>query len=311
MSDNPLADWLGAQDDGDGDPDPAPHETREEGVPATWPDWARPAAAPSDPGTATWAQPPDEGPARGSPRRRLLLLAAALPWAVAGALGVAVVASGPTPAADESAAPAAPAARHPVPGTSQATVDPALGAAAALAVRLAVTTPAEEDEPGADRRYVDLAIPESLTWAGDVAVVTVATVVLEGDGDRWHSSRPARFAVPLQVLDGRPTALGAPWPLALATPAADPSRWERAVVDHDGVARALSAAGYTDISAMDVEARGASAAAAADQVLLLRAQVQARAPGEPEARAHRLWLRTDPEPAVLGAEHPRPERRRP
>lgn len=296
MSNNPLADWLGAHDDRDGDPDPAPHEPGEEGAPAKWPDWASPAAAPSNPETATWAQPPDEDPTRGSPRRRLLLLAAALPWAVAGALGVAVVGGGPTPATHESAAPAA-------------TVDPALGAAAALAVRLAVTTTAEQDEPDAGRRYVDLAVPEALTWAGDVAVVTVAAVVLEGDGDRWHTSRPARFAVPLHVVEGRPTTLGAPWPLALAAPAADPPRWEPADADHDGVARALSAAGYTDIDAMDVEARGASGAA--DQIPLLRAHVQARAPGEPEPRAHRLWLRTEPEPAVLGADHPRAERRRP
>lgn len=309
MSDNPLADWLGAHDDGDGDPAAAPGEHPEEDAPTRWPDWANPAAATPEPRTATWAQPPAEETDGASSRRRLLLLAAALPWAVACALGVAVVTGGPAPATDESAAPAAPAGAQAAAGEPTAAVDPALGAAAALAVRLTVTTAAEEGDPGAERRYVDLAVPEALTFVGDVAVVTVAAVVLEGAGDRWHTSRPARFAVPLQLVDGRAVAVGAPWPLALLTPTADALDWEPADADQDSLTRALSAAGYTDIDAVDVEAPATGAQG--DETPLLRAHVQARGPGEPERRAHQLWLRTDPEPAVLGADHPAPERSRP
>lgn len=308
MSDNPLADWLGAQDDGDGDPGAAPGAHPKEDAPTRWPDWATPGAAPPEQRTATWTQPPDEETDSGSPRRRLLLLAAALPWAVACALGVAAVTGGPAPATDEPAEPMAPAGAQPAPGEPAAAVHPALGAAAALAVRLTVTTATEGDDPGAERRYVDLAVPEALTYVGDVAVVTVAAVVLEGAGDRWHTSRPARFAVPLQLVDGRAVAVGAPWPLALATPAAA-LEWEPADADRDGVARALSSAGYTDIGAVDVEARAGGAPG--DGPPLLRAHVQARGPGESERRAHELWLRTDPEPAVLGADQPAAGRSRP
>lgn len=305
MSDNPLADWLGAHDDGDGDPATAPHDRPRDDAPARWPDWATPTAASRDPHTATWAQPPDEDVGSGSRRRRLLLLAAALPWAVACVLGVAVVAGGPAPATGESTAPGAHAGA--APGEPPAAVDPALGAAAALAVRLTVTTAGADD--GADRRYVDLAVPEALTWIGDVAVVTVAAVVLEGAGDHWHTSRPARFAVPLQLVDGEAVAVAAPWPLVVGAPTADMSAWEPADADHDGVARAVSAAGYTDIAAIEVEAR--APAGPEDHPPLLRAHVQARAPGEPGPRAHQLWLRTDPEPTVLGADRLTAGRSRP
>lgn len=294
MSDNPLADWLGAHH-GDDDAGQAAREPAGAGASPRWPDWAGAATAPGEPETPTWAQPPDEDTGNRSPRRRLLLLAAALPWAVACAVGVAVVTGGPSPATEESAAPAAGAGRQ---GESEE--EPALGAAAALAVRLAVTTAAEEDGPGGVRRYVDLAVPEAVSWAGDVAIVTVAAVVLEGAGDRWHTSRPARFAVPLQLVDGRAVAVDAPWPLATDAPTPDPRGWQATDVDADSVARALAAAGYTDVGAIDVEARAASSPP--EQVPVLRAHVQARAPGEPEPRAHQLWLRADPEPSVLGAD---------
>lgn len=305
MSDNPLADWLGAHHDGDDDAGRGSSAPPGEAASARWPDWASSAARPREPHAATWTQPPDDDGNPGSSRRRLLLVAAALPWAVAGALGVAVVTSGPSPATDVSGT-AAP--DGPPPASEEPAAEQALGAAAALAVRLTVTTTPEEDDPGAFRRYVDLAVPEALSWSGDVAVVTVAAVVLEGAGDQWHTSRPARYAVPLQLVDGRAVALGAPWPLAVDAPAPDTAEWDPSDAAHDSLARALSAAGYTDIGAMNVEERRTSAP---EHVPLLRADIQARAPGESEPRAHQLWLRADPEPLVLGADQspPTAERR--
>lgn len=299
------------------------------GPPASWPDWGGLAGGPADDAEpATWERPPDEE--AGAPaRRRRLLLAAALPWAVAGGLGVAALTGGPmstegqqdrSTEADPHASPEAghgsaeagdqesagdgrsnevrPSTALPT-ARGSSVVEPALGAAAALAVRLSLTTAEAGSDADGPRRYVDLAVPDGVHQAGDVAVVTVAAVVLEGSGEQWHTSRPARFAVPLQVVDGQAVAVGDPWPLAPPAADAEGPRWEPADVDGEAVARALAAAGYTEVDGLEVDARPASET---DRPLLLRARTRARAPGEPAPRDHQVWLRGEPEPAVLGAE---------
>lgn len=345
MSDNPLADWLRARQDAEADadgvggdgvgrndagPDDASQDVAPagagQGAPASWPQWGGPAAAPADREPAPWERPPDQDGDAPPRRRHLLLLAAALPWAVAGGLGVAALTGGPAapegaqhgttsdgqhgsggdgqPASTEddrsgSATPAAP----PPTAAELSAGEPALGAAAALAVRLSVTS-AEADDAGGPRRYVDLAVADGVHRAGDVTVVTVAAVVLEGSGERWHTSRPARFAVPLRVVDGQAIAVGEPWPLAPAATAAEALRWEPAGTDTEGVTRALEAAGYTEVEGLEVDGLevDARAASEADRLPLLRARVQARGPGESAPRDHEVWLRAEPEPAVLGAE---------
>lgn len=338
MSDNPLADWLrarqdavagadragideGARDGAGGDPQNGATEDAGDGVLAGWPEWGRLAAAPADAEPAPWEHPPERHADAPPRRRRRLLLAAALPWAVAGGLAFAAFAGGPAPrdgeqpvsaengqpgsvedegqasADGEQPASAGPSAPPTAPGGSPG-VEPALGAAAALAVRLSVTTTEAEGEADGPRRYVDLAVPDGVQWAGDVAVVTVTAVVLEGSGERWDTSRPARFAVPVQVVEGEPVAVGDPWPVTVAVTTAQAPRWEPTDADGEGVARALEAAGYAGVDHLEVDARATSHA---DRVLL-RARMWALAPGASAARDHEVWLRAEPEPAVLGAE---------
>jgi hypothetical protein len=167
------------------------------------------------------------------------------------------------------------------------TTDGALAALAALAVRLAVT--ADEDPA----RYVDLAQPESLERHGDVAVVTVTAVLLEGRDGRWETVRPARYGVALREEDAGPVVLGTPWALpspdadalpgpdaeSLEAPPADPVEDAGLVAD---VTAALAAVGWGEPSAV--------ALVPDSPPPLLRVRVTAAAPGEAAARTHDIWL---------------------
>lgn len=305
MSDNPLGDWLRERHEALGEA-----ATADTAVPpgsggstATWPEWAAPAPERPAPTAVRWDEPPGgNGPP--SRRRRRLLLLATLPWLVAGGLGAAALAGG-TAATDERPSPPAgtgpPGAGTPVPASPQAAgardpsaVDPAFGAAAAIAVRLSVTTPGQGPEAD-ERRYVDLAVPEAMRWYGEVAVVTVGAVVLEGPADHWQAARPARFAVPVGLVDGQAAALGEPWALGRSSDAAPPGAWQPASADPAAIADAVEAAGFAGSELLEVSARP-------DLPGLLRARVTARAPGEGAARDHHLWLAAEPDLAVLGAD---------
>lgn len=302
MTDNPLADWLRARQAALGGAEEA-ERAEDAAAPASAvsPGWSDgPAEAPDGPGAVCWDRPPHDGSP--TPRRRRLLLFAALPWTVAALLGgVALVTGEIDPG--EGAAGDQGAHGPPAPGPAgqppqhAGPVDPTLGAAAAVAVRLTVTTAGDAPD-GQERRYVDLAVPESVSWAGDLALVTVRAVVMEGPPDRWRTARPARFAVPVGLVDGDAVALDEPWALPMpAHPATDPG-WTAAVTDPEPLAGAAAAAGYADVEVLAVDAHP-------DRPTLLRARIRARAPAEHHPRSHQLWVQADPEPAVLGLVEPR------
>lgn len=298
MSDNPLEEWLqdarGAPDrddliEADAETDTAADSQSGDGRP----DWTWPPAeaAPASP----W-EPASERSATTAPSRRLLGLVV-VSWTVAAALGAMVIArdvlpwSGP---ADEGAT--SRPVRPETPAAAPASIDlrhAHAGAAAAIAVRQAVTT--ADDADGPERRYVDLAVPEAVRRHGDVLIVTVAAVVLEGSPETWHTVRRARFAVPVSTEDGHIVALGSPWPLPAPRLAGDEQPWRRAGAEPQALERALRDAGYRDLGALEVHDR-------ADLPHLLRVRVNARAPEESTPRSHEVWLRADPSPTVLGVE---------
>lgn len=289
MSDNPLADWLRERHAALGEAGTTPDDAAT-GIPPAWPDWATPATTTPDPAPEPWEEPPGgEAPPR---RRRRLLLLATLPWVVAAAIVVGVLGDTtagsvpPRAGADAGTVEAAPA------GAGQ-TVDPRLGAAAAVAVRLSVTTPAGSPDGDTEARYVDSAVPEAVRWSGDVAVVTVLAVVLEGPADAWRMVRSARFAVPVGLVDGQAVVLGEPWAVSPPPESARVAGWEPAAADREAIAGAAEAAGYTDVDVLEV-------GALPEDPTVLRARIRARAPGESTARTHAPWLHADPDPAVLG-----------
>lgn len=299
MTDNPLADWLrarqaalGAAEESERVEDAA---ATVDAPPAGWSDGPSGGA----PAGVRWDRPPREEDHRPTRRRRLLLIAA-LPWTVAAVLGGVGLVTGQVDPVEVAAGDQEADGRPILGGAGPspelaATVDPALGAAAAVAVRLAVTTSGDAAD-GQERRYVDLAVPESVSWAGDLALVTIRAVVLEGPPDRWRSARPARFAVPVGLIDGDAVALDEPWALPVPErPEPDHSGWTSAVTDPEPVADAAAHAGYADVEVVEVDAHP-------DHPALLRARIRARAPDEQQLRTHQLWLQTDPEPAVLGLE---------
>lgn len=292
MSDNPLADWLRERHAALGEAGATPDDAAT-GMPPAWPDWATPATTTPDPAPEPWEHPPGGGDAPPRRRRRLVLLAT-VPWLVAaaivvGALGDSTAGSRPPPQAGAGAGTV-----EAGPAVAGQSVDPRLGAAAAVAVRLSVTTPADTPDGDAERRYVDSAAPEAVRWSGDVAIVTVLAVVLEGPADAWRMARTARFAVPVGLVDGQAVVLGEPWAVSPPPESAPVAGWAPAAGDRGAIAGAAEAAGYADVEVLEVEALP-------DDTSVLRARIRARAPGESTARVHAPWLHADPDPAVLGA----------
>ena len=267
-------------------------------------------------GLDDWGAPaPSTGP------RRWLLMAAVVPWLVVVAIMVGsdrgAPATTPPPAtaptgrpADASATtPSAP--RSPTPTakpstTPRATVPVVLdgssgpssrGAAEGVAVVTArawlssrpagPTVGGLQPAPGADRRYVEHVVVESVDHpAPGAAVVTVRAVVLPVEGDRYGAAHQIRVAVPVDLGPDTATLAGAPWPLPVedlavapptTTPVEDPDL-RLAAVD------AVVAAGYRDVE-LDALERSSGWAHVA--------RVTARAPGEDAPRDHVLWLRSD------------------
>jgi hypothetical protein len=175
------------------------------------------------------------------------------------------------------AGPMAPA--FPEPGATGSQVPADLAAAAAVTVRMALTTDAQ---PTA--RYVDLVVAESVDHRdGEVAVVTVRVVLLEGARGRWDSVRSARYAVPLSITDLQP--LGGPW--ALSVPAVeDPAPLTVEPLEEPERAAVLTstaeAAGYREVSIEGL----VTAAPAGLTVVRLRGI----APGEQTEQTHDLWM---------------------
>lgn len=297
MSDNPLEEWLqdarGVHDHDDPVAADAEADTAADREPGDGrADWAW---RPDEAATAPLWDPASAHTGRTGPSRRLLGLVV-LSWTVAAALGAMAITSDALPWPRPAGRDATPNGARPETGAAPAVPDvhdAHARAAAAIAVRQAVTTAA--DAGGEARRYVDLAVPESVRRHGDVRIVTVAAVVLEGSAEAWHTVRPARFAVPITIDDGHVVALGAPWPLPAPRLAGDEQPWRRAAAESHGLERALREAGYRDLGTLEVHDR-------ADVPRVLRVRVDARAPDESTSRSHEVWLRADPSPTVLGAE---------
>jgi hypothetical protein len=253
---------------------------------------------------------------KGTPRRRTwrLLALAVVPWlAVIGLVTTGWVArhhvATMTPSPDESAIPLrAVVADQPqqighaavtdrVEPSSIHEPDPALGTTAAVAVQQALTG---TDQASARSRYVNLALPEAATWVGDVAIVNVAAVVLEGANGHWDQPRAARYAVPLRVHEGAARILGMPWALP-DPPQTTPGDTAFAPVEDlalsETTGRALSAVGYRDVHVHRL---------ARDPALpgVLNVEVTAISPGEKQPRSQEIWLSDQPSPTVLGADQP-------
>ncbi|MGH8902059.1 MAG: hypothetical protein ACRDYA_10345 [Egibacteraceae bacterium] len=178
-------------------------------------------------------------------------------------------------------------------------LDPALGAAAATAVQQVLTG---TDQASARSRYINLALPEAVTWVGDLAIVDVAAVVLEGTDGRWDRPRAARYAVPLRVRAGVMRLLSVPWALPDPPQSApgDTAFVPVPVNDQaltEAAGRALDAAGYRDVQVK---------ALARDPGLpgVLEVEAIAVSPGEGEPRLQKIWVSDRPSPTVLGAYHP-------
>lgn len=228
------------------------------------------------------AEPPAPEPAAAEPRRLQprLVVAAVIPWLFVLVLGFVALgrpaSSGePAPAAAvrTAALPATPTAATEVP--LPAPLDPRLAAAAVLTVRMAAP----------DVQYIDTAVAEHADDVQGATVVTVAAVVLDRVDGSWTGPRSVRFAVPLSVGQSEPVALSAPWVLPdaersvahpPATPVDDPSLAAAATT-------ALEAGGYRAVAAPEVRRHPKLPD-------ILAVHVRARAPGEPVARDHEIWL---------------------
>lgn len=295
MTDNPLAEWLRArerdhrQDAADTTDSRACDDGYDGGSPtdAVPPDGIRPPAAPWDDLTA-------EEPTR--PRRRWAVFTAALvPWVVAGLFVASLTTSGDVarPHSADMTGEEDPTQRE-MPTASE--VPPTQAAAAVLAVRTAgVASPVagtEEEHPPPPRRYVDLAVAESVTPIGDIAVVTVAATVLEGTGERWQRTRLARFGVAVRDTEDGAVAVGRPWPLPGPAPAEEPA-WRKADGDAEPVEAALAAAGYGRLH--EVELFRSEAVPG-----VIRVECRAVAPGEASPRRHAVWVADELTPTVLG-----------
>jgi hypothetical protein len=255
-------------------------------------------------------------------RRKAVWVLAVLPWLLVAGLMLGrdrapapTTAPPPSPADTQVAAittpgrPPTPQAVPPHQPHPEHALDPALGAIAALAVQDALT---HTEKATGRQRYVDLALPVAATWMGNVAIVRVAAIVLEGAQGQWEQPRYALYAVPIGAHPreanpnpGAFTVLGSPWALpdppqttpvtAALVPLQDHTRAET-------TAHALATAGYQDIT---IRSLGRDPAIAG----VLHAEVQAIAPGETSSRSHTVWLHDDPTPTLLGVNESRSDHR--
>lgn len=306
-ADNPLAVWLRQQEHRPGVPPRgswAAEENEASGADATEP-LGPPDGQAGASRSELWDLEPEAPRRPRRPRSRLVMLAA-LPWVLAVFLAIGLWSGADgrsTPAAAGAVTATSPATPRPLPTASpvrdpeRSPDDAAVRDVAALAVRSALSGPAlgAEGSHGAQRaRFVEDAVATGLEPAGDMLVVTVSALVLEGGPNGWDTASVRRYAVPVRISPQGPEAASAPWPIAdrpstphgSSSPEADP-----AVVE--AVRAALGLAGYRDLRAVTVSRDPALAG-------VLLAHVEATGPGEAGAGVWDVWLRDTPEPAVLG-----------
>lgn len=272
MNGDPLDEWLADTEEGD---QPKPRDLWDEDPPP------RPAA-----------------------RRRLLIALAVVPWVVVALLlgrgGAAPPA--PTGSPDPAGTPEPVGATHPrgAAGAAAPATPPApIGSRAEVstqALAVAALRSHETGAVGATVRYVDLAVAEGVEHVGDLAVVRVLAVVLEGDAQGYDTARALRYAVPV-TADGR-GVLGPPWPVGEVDVAAPAGPAPAGDVPAAGVVEALDAAGYTQI-----EVHGAGTHPDLPGVVV--ADVVAVAPGDAAPRERRVLLADGARLTLLGAEDPR------
>lgn len=291
MADNAISAWVreGAAFSEDGD-----------GVTSAWSD--------NPDGEFSWAA--DSGNCRSGRRGLRLLALAVVPWLMVFGLMTARwqpsqhphTALSPSDSTMPSKAVVAHQpdnAEHPMTLTNRTTsssrnaLDSELGTTAATTVQQALTG---TDQASARSRYINLALPEAITWVGDIAIVNVAAVVLEGTGGRWGHPRAARYAVPLQIREGVARVLSAPWVLPDPPQAAPGGTAFASVSDlalTELAGQALRSAGYRNVQVR---------ALARDPGLpgVLKVEVTGISPGEGEARLQEIWLSDQPSPTVLG-----------
>lgn len=316
MADNPLAAWLLQQDRPPGASAEegraaAPGPTAATGpAAATAVAGAPPAGAPDGQSPSVWDLEP--GPATRSPRR--LILMAVIPWIVVVVLvatlwrpaagtsappsGEPAAARGPAAAdpgaADDAEEIAEPSRATSATATATAGEDAMLRHIAALTVKAELHGAVEADgEAGPDMRvrYADEAVGTDIERLGDVAVVTVIALVLEGGERGWDRSLTTRHAVALRSVPSGVEPLGAPWALP---PSGTPPEHEPVPDESpDRVLTALEAAGYRQISDLRL-----SRPAGVGGVLV--AAARAVGPGEDAPTEQQVWIRDGPEPSVLG-----------
>ncbi len=225
----------------------------------------------------------DDPPPEPRPRWRLLMLAA-VPWAVALALGVALLGG-----AREEAVMPEPVV-GPVAATEDGAVDGAVAETGALLVRAALSGSGQ----GAPR-YVDAAVATGVEMVGDASVVSVLALVLEGGGQGWERAGLERYAVALRMGEPGPALLGGPW--ALPPPAEGPPSAEGAAVSdpalHELVAAELAAVGYRDVTGLDLRRDPARPG-------VLLARLEAIPPGGESPGTWTAWLRDEPSPVLIG-----------
>ena len=288
-SDHPLQAWLAATRGGStGEAGPAPAPDQQPPVPAGAVSKRLLAAtagvclAAVILGVATsgvLSGPPAAGGA-GEPAAPAALPTAG-PTAIADT-GVSAGASAePSADADPGAGASEPAAQQ-SPATA---AGPAVAAAAVIAVR----TAAPPD------LYVDTAVVDQVTAAAGLTLVGVRAVVVPRIDGRWGAPMPARYAVPIGVLEGAPVALAQPWRLPLPAPVPPEPRLaavrggELVSAATDAVARA----GYRDVTDLRLSRSPAMPA-------VLVAALRGIAPGDAVARPAQVWLSADAA-HVLGA----------
>lgn len=269
-------------------------------------DWLRGQDGAEDPAPAPFLEDPGNGP----PRRRLLALAA-LPWALALALALLAItratppdAPPPEPATsappiavatsapDGPPAPDAPplAVATPVPGAPPPVdvpvPDERSGEVGALLVRAALSAPGDD---GTAARYVDEAVATQVETVGDTAVVTVLAVLLEGGERGWERASLARYGVAVRAGG----AVAGPWLLPAPAPPPDPGAPVEDPALHEHATAALAAAGYGDVTAVQLTRHPALPG-------VLRAAFLASAPGSATPTDQTALLRDAPEPLLLG-----------
>ena len=253
-------------------------------------------------GEAGTASAPDQQPsvpARPVSKRLLAVTVGACLAAVT--LGVTTTGLGKAPApSDAAVGPAAPAPAAILPTTATAAAasdvpatpvpvgapaDPAIAAAAVIAVR----SGAPPD------LYVDTAVVDEVTALEGLVLVSVRAVVVPRVDGRWGAPATARYAVPVGTADDSPAAVGDPWRLPAPkprkagdelTPVPDPDL-ARAATD------AVTAAGYRQVTELTL-----GRPAGVPNVLI--AALHGIAPGDAVTRPATVWLTGDAL-RVLGA----------